>query len=291
MTWIFLTLGAVLFQTFRNAFQSKLGAKVNTSGVTLARFLFAPPIALVYLLGLYQFYSVSVPSFSMKFIGFVCISAVMQIVATFLMVTLFKQKNFAVGAGLAKSEALVAAVLGTLFFGSQLSLLGWVGIVVGAVAVFVLSGATRKGELSIKTALIGLACGGSFALTSLYVREAAQLLDVPFPVSAAWVLLWVLCVQTALLAGYIAVKEPEVFGQLRRQLPLTLAASTTSCFGSMCWFSAMSIQYVAYVKTLGQVEVLTTMLISAWMLKTPVKRNEIAGLLLISAATICVMWT
>ena len=135
MTWIFLTLGAVLFQTFRNAFQSKLGAKVNTSGVTLARFLFAPPIALVYLLGLYQFYSVSVPSFSMKFIGFVCISAVMQIVATFLMVTLFKQKNFAVGAGLAKSEALVAAVLGTLFFGSQLSLLGWVGIVVGAVAV------------------------------------------------------------------------------------------------------------------------------------------------------------
>ena len=291
MTWVFFTVGAVILQTFRNAFQSKLSQHVNTSGVTLARFLFAPPIALAYLITLYQFYPVGIPAFDGTFIAYILVSAVMQIVATSLMVVLFKQKNFAVGAGLAKSEALVAAVLGTLFFGSQLTSLGWLGIIIGAVAVFVLSGATRKGQLSLKTILTGLACGGSFALTSLFIREAANQLSVPFPVNTAWGLLWVLCIQTLILSVYISIKEPYVFRQLRRQPALTLAASTTSCFGSVCWFSAMTIQDVASVKTLGQIEVLTTLVISAVMLKTPVKRHEVAGLVLIAVAAICVMWS
>lgn len=53
----------------------------------------------------------------------------------------------------------------------------------------------------------------------------------------------------------------------------------------------MTIQYVAYVKTLGQIEVLTTMVISAVMLKTPVKGHEVTGLVLIAIAAICVMWS
>ena len=70
------------------------------------------------------------------------------------MVVLFKQNNYAVGAGLAKSEALVAAILGMLFFGSTLSLLGWLGVAIGGLAVLLLSGFTLK-YLNPKTALIG----------------------------------------------------------------------------------------------------------------------------------------
>ena len=50
MSWVLFTLGAVFLQTGRNALQSKLSDKVDTLGVTLSRFLFAPPIALAYLL-------------------------------------------------------------------------------------------------------------------------------------------------------------------------------------------------------------------------------------------------
>ncbi len=39
-----------------------------------------------------------------------------QILATALMVQLFKQKNYAVGVGLAKSEAILAAIIGVTFF-------------------------------------------------------------------------------------------------------------------------------------------------------------------------------
>lgn len=292
MSWILFTLLAVTMQTFRNALQSKLSGQVHTSGVTLARFLFAPPIALVYLLVLYWWQpSLSIPAFSGQFWGFVLIASIMQIIATSLMVILFKQKNFAVGAGLAKSEALVAGVLGTLFFGSQLSVMGWIGILVGAVAVFVLSGMNRSGQLSLQTVLIGFACGTSFALTSLFVREASLVLDIPFPFSAAWVLLWVLCIQTIALSIYIATKQRQVFSQLKANGKMTFATSVTSCIGSIGWFSAMALQDVAYVKTLGQLEVLLTIVISIFWLKNPAQKNEIVGLGLISIAAIMVMWT
>jgi uncharacterized membrane protein len=52
----------------------------------------------------------------------------------------------------------------------------------------------------------------------------------------------------------------------------------------------MSLQYVAYVKTLGQIEVLFTILLATLWLKQKVKTNELLGLLLIALAAILVMW-
>jgi drug/metabolite transporter (DMT)-like permease len=122
------------------------------------------------------------------------------------------------------------------------------------------------------------------------VREASHLLNVPFPHSAAWVLLWVLCIQTSLLVTYIAIKDRSTFISLKNNAKMTFATSATSCFGSICWFSAMALQHVAYVKTLGQIEVLLTILIATFWLKNKVKQHEIIGLLLIAAAAILVMW-
>jgi uncharacterized membrane protein len=51
----------------------------------------------------------------------------------------------------------------------------------------------------------------------------------------------------------------------------------------------MSLQHVAYVKTLGQIEVFFTILIAVLWLKQPLKRQDSAGLLLIAVAAILVM--
>ena len=290
MSWILFTLGAVIMQTVRNALQSKLSGAVNTSGVTLSRFILAPPIALVYLLILYSSSASQVPEFSGSFIAVILCASLLQIAATSLMVILFKQKNFAIGAGLAKSEALVAGVVGMLFFGSYLTPLGWAGIVIGGIAVFVLSSGNRLHGISVKTMVIGLACGTCFALTSLLVREASHMLNVQHTVAAAWVLLWVLCVQAITLGGYIAVTKPYVFRQLTNAKKQVLAISTVSCLGSICWFTAMALQHVVLVKTLGQLEVLLTLVLSHYWLKNAVTKREIAGLLLIGLAAIFVMW-
>ena len=288
--WILFTLLAAFSQAWRNALQSQLSAHASTASVTLARFLFAVPLAALYLCLVNLHAPAELPNWYSAFPFYVVGASVMQIIATALMVVLFKQNNYAVGAGLAKSEALVAAVLGVLFFGSNLSLLGWAGVFIGAIAVLLLSGASVR-QLRLNTALIGLASGCSFALTSLWVREASLTTQLPFPHSAAWVLLCVLLCQTVILSIYLSYREPSAWLTLWRQRKLTVAISVTSCIGSIGWFSAMSLEHVAYVKTLGQVEVFFTLLISFFWLKTAVKVRDSLGLILIAIAAALVMLT
>ncbi len=171
MTWILFTLMAAFMQSWRNAFQSKLSAEVKTLGVTLARFLWASPIAALYLFALYQTNPVALPEFNTRFVSFVIAAALMQILATALMVQLFKLNNYAIGAGLAKSEALAAAILGMLFFGTQLSTVGWMGVCLGGIGVFMLSTTSGIRGISLSTVLLGLCCGSAFALTSLDTRS------------------------------------------------------------------------------------------------------------------------
>ncbi|OCH13770.1 multidrug transporter [Aliivibrio sp. 1S165] len=290
MSWILFTLLAAFSQSWRNAFQSRLSKEMNVTGVTLSRFLWASPLAAFYLLSLYIYQPVSLPIFTTYSYLFIVGASIMQIIATGLMVVLFKQKNFAIGAGLAKSEAPVAAFLGVLFFGTSLSLLGWVGVAVGAIAVFMLSCPDGIRSLSLKTALIGLACSTSFALTSLWIREASLTLDIPFPHRAAWVLLLVITLQTLVLVAYMLVKDRSTLKTMFTKPKLVIMTSITSFIGSLGWFSAMSLQTVPLVKTLGQVEVFFTMLISLFWLKERIKRKDILALILIAIAAVLVMW-
>ncbi|MBY8284626.1 DMT family transporter [Vibrio fluvialis] len=291
MTWIFFTFLAAFMQSWRNAFQSRLSGDVKTAGVTLARFLWAGPLAALYLAVLYQVEPIALPTFNSLFVTFILGASLMQILATALMVKLFKFNNYAVGAGLAKSEALVAATLGMLFFGTHLSFLGWIGVLLGGIGVFMLSAQGGFRQLSLPTILLGLGSGSAFALTSLWVREASLALGLPFPHSAAWVLLLVISLQTVLLVGYLLVRDIHTLTVLWSKPKLTLLTSVSSCVGSIGWFSAMSLQAVPYVKTLGQVEIFFTMLISVFWLKQRVRIKDGLGLILVALAAVMVMWT
>ncbi|MCF6440958.1 DMT family transporter [Pseudoalteromonas luteoviolacea] len=288
MGWILFTCLAAMSQAWRNALQSKLSQHASVGMVTLARFIFATPIAGLYLYVLYLFEPAPSLSPSQPLIIFILAASFMQIIATALMVVLFKQKNFAIGAGLAKSEALMAAILGMLFFGSALTWLGWIGVLIGGAAVLLLSGFSFK-QFNLKTACLGLLCGTCFALTSLWVREASLASGLPFPHSASWVLLCVLSCQTLILSLYIGITEPKAWQTLKSHLSMVLLISISSCIGSIGWFSAMSLQHVAYVKTLGQIEVFFTLLIAVFWLKSPPKKRDTLGLCLIALAAILVM--
>lgn len=290
MSWILFTLLAAFSQSWRNAFQSKLSADLSTIGVTLARFLWASPLALIYLIFLYQWQPASLPHVTGYSLFYIVGASIMQIVATALMVVLFKQKNFAIGAGLAKSEAPVSAFLGVLFFGTSLTLLGWVGVLLGGIAVLILSCPQGFRSLSLNTALLGLACSTAFALTSLWVREASLSLSVPFPHRAAWVLFLIILLQTLILISYLLLKDRHTLVTMFRKPKLVIMTSVASFIGSFGWFSAMSLQAVPYVKTLGQVEVFFTMLISFFWLKEKIKRKDIMALMMVATAAVLVMW-
>ena len=53
--WILFTLMAAFMQAWRNAFQKQLSTTVDVYGVTLARFIFGFPFAILYISSLYYF--------------------------------------------------------------------------------------------------------------------------------------------------------------------------------------------------------------------------------------------
>ncbi len=291
MTWILFTFLAAFMQSWRNAFQSHLSTDVTTAGVTLARFLWASPIAAVYLATLYSIEPSETPQFDISFLKFIIGASIMQIIATALMVKLFKFNNYAVGAGLAKSEALVAAFLGMLLFGTHLTFLGWMGVLVGGIGVFMLSTQGNIRQISFPTIVLGVSCGSAFALTSLWIREASLASGLAFPHSAAWVLLLVISLQTLMIVSYLVVTDKNTLKTLWSKPKIVFLTSLTSCLGSIGWFSAMSLEAVPYVKTLGQVEIFFTMLISIFWLKQKVRIKDGLGLVLVAVAAVMVMWT
>ncbi|WP_122055812.1 DMT family transporter [Vibrio sp. Evd11] len=289
-SWIAFTLLAAFSQSWRNAFQSKLAGTMSVAGVTLARFIWAGPIALIYLYSLYQWQPVSMPSFSGEFVFYIVAAAIMQILATGLMVMLFKLENYAIGAGLAKCEAPVSAVLSVLFFGTALTITGWVGVLIGTLGVLIMSSSSGWRSLSPKVFLLGMACSTAFALTSLWVREASLSIGLPFPHSAAWVLFLVISLQTVIICTYLFFRERDTLRQIFTKSKLVVMTSLASVIGSLGWFSAMSLQAVPYVKTLGQIEVVFMVLISYFWLGQSIARKDILALILLSIAAVLVMW-
>lgn len=289
--WSLFAIGAAFAQAWRNAYQNQLSKQVaDPLGVTLARFLWAWPLAALYLGVIQLTEPLPAPAASPRFLFFVGAAAIAQIVATNLMVMLFKRRSFAAGVGLAKSEALLAAIVGVAFFGTTLTGLGWIGVLIGAVAVWLLKG-PGGGRLDPVTIGLGLACGLSFAVTSLWVREASLTTGLPYLHGAAWVLLYVLLTQWLVLGGYLALRRPSTLRALWHLPGPTVRVSLASFTASVCWFTAMSLETVPIVKTLGQIEVMFTLLISWRWLKEPIAQRDKIGLILIAIAAICVLWS
>lgn len=283
---------AAFMQAWRNAFQKQLSTTVDVYGVTLARFIFALPLALIYISCLYHFQPVTDSvHFNLRFAIYVLIAALSQIAATALMVQLFKQKNYAIGVGLAKSEAVLAAIIAVVFLSDHLSLLGWFGVAVGGFAVFLMSKGRDFSDFSVPTLCIGIGSGLCFAITSLLVREASLELDnLPFIHRAAWVLLMVIGTQCFLLLMYLGIFRRATLWAMWQRIGLTFRVSLCSFLASLGWFSAMSMQSVPIVKTLGQVEIIFSMLISAYFFKEKLARAEHLGIVLVVIAAFLVIW-
>lgn len=281
---------AALTQALRNAQQKQLSVDVSAIGVTLARFIWALPLALLYLGSLHLAVPADIPAFGARFISSIGAAAVAQILATLLMVLLFQRRSYAAGVGLAKSEALLAAILGVIFFGVILGPIGWLGIATGALAVWLLKGKSQPGTLDVSTVLLGLGSGLCFALTTLWVRDACHQLPMPFMHSAAWALVWSISIQVTLLVSWLLLRDRNTLLKLLQKPSLVFRISLTSSIASLCWFTAVNLEEVALVKTLGQVEVVFTLLLSRHWLKEQISPREKSGLLLILTGALLVIW-
>ncbi|MFT6897350.1 MAG: drug/metabolite transporter (DMT)-like permease [Paraglaciecola sp.] len=287
--WIPFTLMAAFMQSWRNAFQKRLSVDVDTLGVTLARFILAVPMAAIYVSVLFYHGDTPIPQMDFGFYLIMALAAISQIFATALMVKLFRLRNYAMGVGLAKSEAVIAAVLGALFFAAPLSPIAWCGVLVGGVAVWLMSVPGGIKQISWPTLMLGLSSGLCFALTTLLVRQASLMSQLPFLQGAAYVLFWVLLIQTIIMLVWLLIFSPGTLRALWARPKLVFTISFCSFVGSVGWFTAMSLETVALVKTLGQVEIFFTLLISAKWFKEKLQRGDKWGLGLILIGALIVI--
>lgn len=286
--WIPITLSAALFQTWRTAMQQRLRNLLSVNAAGFVRYLYAIPTGLMLLAVAVFLEGVPPPPTPWFFLN--CITGgLLQIIGTTLLIMAFGFRNFAVGTAYAKTEAVQGAIMAWILLGEALSPLSCIGIGVGVGGVLVLSlggRGLRAHEMLAATvqpaALCGLGAGLAFALTSICIKEANRALGGDAIIlQAMFVLVVTNVLQTLMQGAYLAVREPDQLARAFTSWRSSAWVGTLSAFGSACWFSAFALAPVALVRSLGQVEMVFTLLFSRFYLRETIRRVDLAGLALV----------
>jgi drug/metabolite transporter (DMT)-like permease len=295
--WIPITVAAALFQCWRTAMQQKLRHLLSVNGAGFVRYLYGAPTALVLLIGALVITGLPLPVPNLLFALHCIAGGLLQILATNLLIMAFGFRNFAVGTAYSKTETAQTAVVATIVLHELLRPLAWVGIAVGLSGVMTLSLAGRglrplelARAMVQPAALAGLAAGFLFSLTAVFIKLANQALSGPsLFVRALFVLVVMNTLQTIMQGVFLAWREPD---ELRKAISTWRSSAwvgTLSALGSACWFTAFAIAEVALVRSVGQVEIVFTLLFSRFYLRETLKPGDIAGLLLVVCGVLLIV--
>lgn len=291
LAWIPVSIFAALMQAVRTAAQKTLNQRMSTMGTTYVRSLAGLPVLAAFLAVVVQTQGGGVPDWQPRFFFYAFVGGLAQVVATALLIRLFTLKTFAVSSMLIKSDVLMTAVIGTLWFSEALSVLGWSALLVVLCGVVLLSVgrvgthrviaegevlASADGGRALRT---GLACALVFSFSYLFIREATLVLEARGVLwRAGWTVVTVTTMQVIGLGAWLALREPAVFGQLWPNRRLIGFIGFSSALGSIGWFTAFALENASYVRAVAQVEAVFTLLISWFYFRERINRIELVGI-------------
>ncbi len=295
--WIPIVLVAAALQTARNAGQKHLSTRVSPWLAAWVRFGFGLPIALIYLVIVLAGFDLPFPPLTGKFLVPALVAALMQIAGTVFLIRLFRLRNFAIGSTFVRTEAIIAAVLGSVVFSESIDLWGWLAIVIsvtGVVLISVVRSTTRRtsllGSIFNASAGVGLLAGFGFALASFFIRQASlSFADDNFVYTAAVTFIVVIGLQTLVLGLFIGLFERQEFRKLLGVWRPSLFVGVTSAIGSIGWFTAMTIQRVSFVKALAQIEFVFALFVAILVFKEHPTRVEMLGMVLIAIGIVVLL--
>ena len=284
--WIAFTLLAALAQNVRSMLQKQLTGALTVTGATYVRFLYGLPVAALYVAALLALDTGTMSSPPPAFYAYAAVGALAQIGGAQLLVGLYTLRHFSVGTAYSKSETIQAALLGLVLLGDQISMIGWLGIVVSVIGVLLLSmvgaGLTfiqSVRSLGAKPALMGLGVGLGFAIASVCYRAAAHTLpEAGFLLAAATTLLFVLSLQTLVMGGWIAARAPTQFIAALKAWPKASLVGLAGGVASIGWFTAFALENAAFVKAVGQIELLFALATAHFVFKERTTPRELAGI-------------
>ena len=287
--WVPITLAAAFMQNLRSALQKHVKGSLSTSGATFCRFIYAVPLALAYVALLGEGLGFEWPDPNPRFALFAMVGGVTQITATALLVYLFSLRNFAVGTTYSKTETVQAAVFGLVILGEPVSFAAAVAIGISLVGVMLISVARSRltlGNLFLgwtgRAAFIGVLSGTFFGLSAVAYRAASLSLGGEgFLMQAAFTLACVVVFQTAVMAVWIRLREPGELSRVIGRWRVASLVGVSGMLGSAAWFTAMTLENAAYVRAVGQVELVFTLVASYFFFRERSTALELVGIVLI----------
>lgn len=283
--WVPVTLAAAAFQTVRFMLQKVLAAQtLSAAGATFSRFLYSLPFIWLLLAGYVGLRGGGMPQTDPGFWTFGLIGATSQILATVCVVSLFKERNFAVGITFKKTEVIQTALVGWIVLGEGVTPLGLLAIGLGAVALLLLSGGKGAGGIKLahlrnRAAGLGIASGVLFAFSAVSYRAASLAVVSDDPLMRASVTLaCVVAMQTAIMLIWLWFREPGQMRKVWQARRVAVWIGLTSMGGSLCWFIAFTLQNAAYVKALGQAELILSIAASTLFFREKITGREWVGM-------------
>ncbi|WP_322868083.1 EamA family transporter [Aquicoccus sp. G2-2] len=296
MAWIFISILAAAFQTLRFMLQKKLSmGTLSAGGATLARFFYSAPIVLTLALAYWLWSGVDWPGYSARFWAYALTGGLTQILATWCVVALFAHRNFAVGITFKKTEVVQTALIGFVLLGDRVSAAGMAAIMLGLTGVLVLSDGPGGGTGGLKrftnrAAGLGLLSGAFFAVSAVTYRGATLQVpsDDPF-MRAVLTLVAVTLSQTIAMLLWLRWRETGEISRVAAAWRTAMWMGVAGMAGSLCWFTAFTLENAAYVFAVGQIEVIFSIIASVLVFGETIARKEYTGIGLLTASILALV--
>jgi len=289
--WIPITIAAAFFQNLRSALQKHLKSRLSTYGATYARFVYALPFVAVYVALLAGPGEMPLPTPGLRFALFTVLGATAQMIATFALIHTFSYRNFAVGTTYSKTETVQTAVFGVLILGDRLHPLAAAGIGVSLAGVMLMS--AGKGPVTARTlltgwterpAVIGMISGAFFGISIVGYRAASLSLDgTEYLMQAGATLLCATLFQSAAMGLWMRLRQPGELTRVLHAIRVGAVVGLSGMLASACWLTAATLQNAAYVRVLGQIELLFVFAASVLFFHEHPGRLEVIGIVLVGA--------
>lgn len=293
--WIVFTVAASGAQTARNAMQRDLIATLGTAGATFVRFLFGLPFALLFLALVSVASGVAPPAPGGVSLLWTAFGGVSQILATGLMLAAMKEKSFVVAIAYTKTEPIQVALFGLIFLGDRVSGPMAAAIAVATAGVMLMSWPKRSAEaapMSRRAAIYGLVSAAMFAFSAIGYRAGILALGAPnFVLGASSILALALAIQSALIVIGLAMLDRALLAGILRSWRPSLLAGFMGALASQFWFLAFAIDTAARVRTLALIEMIFAQVVTKRVFHQNTSAREIAGMAMMIAGVVILMWT
>jgi drug/metabolite transporter (DMT)-like permease len=284
--WAVATVAAAGFQVGRNALQRGMMSNTGPWGATLVRFLFGLPFSIVFTGVAFALSPHLDPQFGWDFWWPALTGALAQVIATAALLLAMHHAGFAVGTALQQSSVPLAATVGLIVFGDNLSALGWAGVAVTTLglAVLVWPKKIEGAHHPVLGVTYGVLSGLLFGFALNAFRHAGLRLEAHHPwFSAMACVAIVQAVQAAGLGLYLAVRDRAALVAVIRGWRQSLGAGLFGALASSGWFLALNLAPAAAVRALGVIEMPIAAAAGHRLFREKLSLRQILGVVLIAA--------